>query len=129
MQASKAGAKSGARHVRRALGRLVYTLILLAAAGCATFLPTPVPGPDPHFVAPPTRAEGSAPVALVLSGGSARGFAHVGVIKALEAHGLKPDIIVGASAGAVVGALYASGLTAAELEAAVARMSPSTFTD
>ena len=46
---------------------------------------------------------------LALSGGGAKGFAHCGAIKALEEFGLKPDIISGTSAGAIVGALYASG--------------------
>ena len=46
---------------------------------------------------------------LALSGGGAKGFAHCGALKALEEFGLKPDIISGTSAGAIVGALYASG--------------------
>jgi NTE family protein len=48
-------------------------------------------------------------VALALGGGAARGFAHIGVIKALEAQGIVPDIVVGTSAGSLVGALYAAG--------------------
>lgn len=56
-------------------------------------------------------------VAWVFSSGGPRGFVHIGVIKALEELGLKPDLIVGGSAGALVGALYASGLRAARLEA------------
>lgn len=55
-------------------------------------------------------------IGLVLGGGAARGFAHVGVIKALEAQGIVPDIIVGTSAGSVVGALYAAGLSGLELQ-------------
>lgn len=55
-------------------------------------------------------------VAWVFSSGGPRGFVHIGVIKALEELGLKPDLIVGGSAGALVGALYASGLRAAKLE-------------
>lgn len=54
--------------------------------------------------------------AWVFSSGGPRGFAHVGVIKALEELGLAPDLIVGASAGALVGCLCASGLRAAEIE-------------
>ena len=46
---------------------------------------------------------------LVLSGGGMRGAAHIGVIKALEEHGLYPTHIAGTSAGAIVGALYAYG--------------------
>jgi len=49
-------------------------------------------------------------IGLVLSGGGARGIAHLGVLKALEEHGLKPDVISGVSSGAIIGALYASGL-------------------
>lgn len=55
-------------------------------------------------------------VALVLGSGSARGFAHIGVIKALEAARIKPDLIVGTSAGALVGAFYAAGFTGAQME-------------
>lgn len=46
---------------------------------------------------------------LVLSGGGTRGFAHLGVLKALKEHNIKPDIIAGVSAGSIVGALYADG--------------------
>jgi NTE family protein len=56
-------------------------------------------------------------IGLVLSGGGARGAAHVGVIKALEAMRIPIDVVAGASMGAVIGGLYASGLEAEELEA------------
>lgn len=52
---------------------------------------------------------------IALSGGGAKGIAHIGVLKALEEHGIFPDIIAGTSAGAIVGALYASGKTATEI--------------
>lgn len=79
--------------------------IMLAAAGCTLLpeKPAPVPPPAPK-------------VALALGGGAARGFAHIGVIKALEAQGIVPDIVVGTSAGAVVGAIYASGVSGFELQ-------------
>ena len=48
-------------------------------------------------------------LALVLGGGASKGYAHIGVIKVLEKNGLKPDLIVGTSMGALVGALYAIG--------------------
>ena len=54
-------------------------------------------------------------VGLVLSGGAARGFAHLGVLKALEENGLKPGIISGVSAGAIAGAFYADGYTSEEI--------------
>jgi NTE family protein len=48
-------------------------------------------------------------IGLVLGSGAARGFAHIGVMRALMAHGIKPDIIVGTSMGALVGGCYATG--------------------
>lgn len=54
-------------------------------------------------------------IGIVLSGGAAHGYAHVGVIKALEEQGLKPEIISGVSAGAIVGAFYADGYTPDEM--------------
>ncbi|WP_084555897.1 patatin-like phospholipase family protein [Alkaliflexus imshenetskii] len=53
---------------------------------------------------------------IALSGGSARGFAHIGVLKALEENGLNPEIISGTSMGALVGVLYAAGLTPDEIQ-------------
>jgi NTE family protein len=57
-----------------------------------------------------------AKMAWVFSSGGPRGFVHVGVLKALEELGLKPDLIVGGSVGALVGALYAYGIGAKDLE-------------
>jgi NTE family protein len=54
-------------------------------------------------------------IGLVLSGGGARGFAHLGVIQALNEEGIFPDVISGTSAGAIVGALIADGYTPAEI--------------
>ena len=53
---------------------------------------------------------------LALGGGSARGFAHIGALKSLEQAGIKPDVIVGTSAGALVGAFYAAGFSAWKIE-------------
>lgn len=68
-------------------------------------------------------------IALALGGGAARGFAHVGVIKALEAQGIVPDIIVGTSAGSVVGALYAAGYNGFELQQLSMQMDESQVSD
>ena len=54
-------------------------------------------------------------VALVLGSGGARGYAHIGVIQVLEQYGIHPDLIVGTSAGSVVGSIYASGKSAQQL--------------
>lgn len=52
---------------------------------------------------------------LILSGGAARGFAHIGLLRALERANLKPDVIAGTSMGAIIGAFYAYGKTADEI--------------
>ena len=69
----------------------------------------------PRFVAPPADAP-RPKIAYVLGSGGPRGFAHIGALKVLEAEGIRPDLIVGASVGAMVGALYASGHTALQIE-------------
>ena len=55
-------------------------------------------------------------VGLVLSGGGAKGLAHIGALKVIEEAGIKIDYIGGTSMGAIVGALYASGYSASELD-------------
>jgi NTE family protein len=63
-------------------------------------------------------------VAWVLSSGGPRGFTHVGVLRALHEMGLAPDLIVGASVGALVGAMRASGLSAPAIEAIALDLQP-----
>lgn len=58
-------------------------------------------------------------IGIALSGGGARGIAHIGVLKALEENGIFPEVIAGTSAGAIVGALYASGKSPEEILAVV----------
>jgi NTE family protein len=62
-------------------------------------------------------------LALVLGSGGPRGFAHIGVLKKLEELDIHPDLIVGASIGSVIGALWASGMKAAEIEERVKSLS------
>lgn len=57
--------------------------------------------------------------ALVLSGGGAKGFAHIGVLKSLERNNIKVDMVVGTSMGCIIGALYALGYSAEEIESFV----------
>jgi NTE family protein len=54
-------------------------------------------------------------IGVALGGGSARGYAHIGALAALERHGLAPDLVVGTSFGAIIGALYAAGLSPAQI--------------
>jgi NTE family protein len=65
-------------------------------------------------------------VGLALSGGAARGAAHVGVLKVLSEAGVPVDAVAGTSAGALVGGAFASGMTIAELEASGARCAGAT---
>lgn len=93
---------------------LLCTLALLAACGHnevrpvapVSIDPTPAPLPEP----PPVR------VGLALGGGAAKGFAHIGVIKMLEANDITIDVVAGTSAGSVVGAMYAGGMDAFALQ-------------
>lgn len=68
-------------------------------------------------------------IGLVLGAGAARGFAHIGVIKALEAQGIRPDIVVGSSAGSVIAALLASGATGNELNRLALNLDEATIAD
>lgn len=68
-------------------------------------------------------------IGLALGGGAARGFAHIGVIKALETNGIIPDIVTGTSAGSVVGVLYAAGFSAFDLQKIAFQLEESKFTD
>ena len=68
-------------------------------------------------------------IGLVLGAGAARGFAHVGVIKALEAQGIWPDVVVGSSAGSVIAALLASGVTGNELNRLALNLDEATIAD
>ena len=102
--------------------------IALLLAGCRATTPVaPVvtPPPAPVVQAPPKKIK----IALALGGGAARGFAHIGVIKALEAQGIYPDIVVGTSAGSVVGALYAAGNNGFQLQRVAMDMDEATISD
>lgn len=96
---------------------LLFPLTALLLAGCAT-APVNHTAADAPYAAPLQRLSKTQPVVgLVLGAGGSRGFAHVGVLKAFEEAGIEADVIVGVSSGAVVAALHAGGMRAAELEA------------
>lgn len=124
----------------------VAAVVLLA--GCQT-VPVPAPsgsasapgGNPPLVVVVPPDSAASAPViilkpvpkppriGLALGGGAARGFAHIGVIQVLEENGIKPDLVVGTSAGSLVAALYASGKNGLALAAMADSMDETAITD
>jgi NTE family protein len=92
-----------------------FLLPLLAAlALSACFGGSKPTVPPPAIVSPPVPMK--LKIGLALGGGAAKGFAHIGVIKMLEASGIHPDVVAGTSAGSVVGALYASGMDAFALQ-------------
>src|SRR5215212_1158243 len=70
------------------------------------------------LAAGPAHAQSCRPVrtALVLSGGGAKGLAHIGVLRVLDSLGVRPNLVVGSSMGAIVGAMYASGYTGREID-------------
>ncbi len=70
----------------------------------------------PRVAAAQACAE-AGPLALVLSGGGAKGLAHIGVIRVLDSLGIRPDLVVGTSMGSIVGAMYASGYSASQIGA------------
>jgi NTE family protein len=118
-QASSAGCRRSSAPVRRFIR---YTIVFAAVAltVVATWWTLADRSGVHVYVGsnPPTPAklERTSQIALVLGGGGPRGFAHVGVLKALEEAAISPDLIVGSSMGALIGTLYASGTGAREVE-------------
>jgi NTE family protein len=116
--------------------RAVLGAIAALLAGCQGVPKQPVPptverpAPAPVVVPPPPPPPPKPPrLGLALGGGAARGFAHIGVIQALEESGVRPDLVVGTSAGSLVAALYASGKSGTELAALADSMDETAFAD
>src|SRR5438309_8334667 len=86
----------------------------LGIAGCASLPPAPEHPPSDEALVLTRKADRPL-IAFVLGGGGARGFAHAGVLKVLDDAGIRPDLVVGTSAGSLVGALYAGGIRNDEL--------------
>lgn len=112
----------GARLVLIALGRLglsvvPFVAIAAVALSCVT---TQVLAQSPNGTSPAEQPRLDEPAAgkicIVLSGGGARGFAHIGVLKVLEQLRVPIHCVVGTSMGAIVGGIYASGMTADQIE-------------
>ncbi|MBL0421507.1 patatin-like phospholipase family protein [Ramlibacter sp. AW1] len=96
---------------------LAIALAAAAAAACSSTPPaSTAAGAASARAVSPSPATPAIKVGIALGGGAAKGFAHIGVIKMLEANGLAPAVVAGTSAGSVVGALYASGMNAFELQ-------------
>ena len=100
---------------RSFLRRIVAALACALVAACGDGIETITVGRPP--VDDPSAMPRAPRLALVLSSGGPRGFAHVGVLKVLAEAGIRPDIVVGSSSGALVGVLYAANPSPADLEA------------
>ncbi len=106
------------------LPRISFCLFLgVALVGCQS---TPTkPSATPTKSATPREPV----IAFALGGGGAKGFAHIGAIKVLESHGIKPRIVTGTSAGSFVGSLYASGMTPYQLQEVALKLQESDIRD
>ena len=128
-------------HLLQRTATLATLLLAALLAACTTTPPVSVPStpgtpptgtptatvvPTPPPIVIPKRLP---KIGLALGGGAARGFAHVGVIAALEEAGIKPDMVVGTSAGSLVAAIYATGKSAAQLQQVALAMEESEITD
>jgi NTE family protein len=116
---------------RRSLLSATAAALLLAGCGATPTQPAaPIAAsatPAPQPVAQPVARK--VKIGLALGGGAARGFAHIGVIKALEAQGIVPDIVVGTSAGSVVGSMYAYGYNGFTLQKMALEMDEASISD
>jgi NTE family protein len=109
-------------------------ILLLCLAGCESVpieqavvvVPAVPVDPPPSVLYVPKKIPR---VGLVLGGGAARGFAHIGVIQVLEEAGIRPSLVVGTSAGSLVAAFYASGKTGTQLQHVAETMEEATFAD
>jgi NTE family protein len=114
-------------------------LLFVLLSACQTVKPKPELGSEPSSEQPAFHSlprgllqnpHRRAPrIGLALGGGAARGFAHIGVIQVLEENGIKPDLVVGTSAGSVVATLYAAGRNGNALGELAETMDESTLTD
>jgi NTE family protein len=106
---------------------LWFLVCAMALTSCASFNATQADAPQMRSSVEPLAP---APrIAVVLSSGGPRGYAHIGVIKALEQAGIVPDLIVGSSVGALIGAFWASGLPADAIETKALSGGPLTLFD
>ncbi len=121
-------------YYKLALHPIAIVIAAALLASCTTTAPVPTPSAPSGTTTTPTLPPVAVPkrppkIGLALGGGAVRGFAHVGVIAALEEAGIKPDMVVGTSAGSLVAAIYATGKTAAQLQQAALAMEEADITD
>lgn len=109
------------------LGMLAAVLASLLLAGCAAFNHTGADSPVALTALQPMEPRPR--VALVLSSGGPRGYAHIGVLRVLEEAGIAVDLVVGTSVGSLLGVFWAAGRSAAEIDALSQEGGPLTLFD
>ncbi|MFZ6846411.1 patatin-like phospholipase family protein [Undibacterium sp. RuTC16W] len=109
------------------LSRVCSSLLVLSLLSACVSAPVQVVAPP--LPLPVVKVPKTIRIGLALGGGAARGFAHIGVIKALESQGINADIVVGTSAGSVVGAMYAAGNNGFALQKMALDMDEATISD
>lgn len=109
--------------------RIVILAFCFALTACGS-PPIDYRGKDAVSFEQPQRKPSSRPIiAVALGSGGPRGLTHIGVLKALEANGIVPDLIVGTSSGALVGSIYASGMSIEEMQSMAMDLQPTDFLD
>lgn len=121
-----AGVAMACKNLLGWFGTLVLPALLVA--GCTSTPVAPVKPVAPDVGTAPALRK-PLKIGLALGGGAARGFAHVGVIAVLEEAGLRPQVVVGTSAGSLVAAIYATGKTSAQLQQTALSMEEVAITD
>ncbi len=112
------------------LFKLTFASVFILNACTSVAPPVQLPvAITPQIVVPVAKVLRPVRIGLALGGGAARGFAHIGVIKALESQGIIADVIVGTSAGSVVGAMYAAGNNGFALQKMALEMDEATISD
>ena len=114
----------GASGLRR---RSLLALPVWGLAGCAAFDYRAADAPQPLHAVPPLQPRPR--LALVLGSGGPRGYAHIGVLRVLEDAGIRPDLVVGSSVGALLGVFWASGLSAEQIDQRSGQGGPLTLFD
>ncbi|HAV48184.1 MAG TPA: patatin, partial [Psychrobacter sp.] len=113
---------NGYRHLARLLRFSMLGILGVFISACQSL-------PSVTKTVAPIEKQPKVALVLVLGGGGAKGFAHIGVIKALEENGITPTLVVGTSVGSLIGSLYASGYNAKQLEQMALNTSDSELTD
>ncbi|SAL80327.1 patatin [Caballeronia peredens] len=120
---------SSPRLSRRAFSLAAASSVLAACTTTGGGVSGDTAAGTPGVAPPKTEPQRPVRIGLALGGGAARGFAHIGVIKALEARNVRVDLVAGTSAGSVIAALYASGMNGIAINKLALTMDEASISD